>query len=94
MTATYIPTQAGNHGIDYTTDSGKNGFIVGILDERSARTLAAGATLAEKLADLIQYLGQDWDGDSMVEECKQALQEAGQPFEYEVNNDSETDHWI
>jgi len=89
MKATYIATQAGNHGIDYVTDSGKKGFVIGILDEKTARTLAAGPNLAAKLADLIQYLGEDWEDDSMVEECKQALQEAGQPFEYEAPEDDE-----
>jgi hypothetical protein len=32
MTAQYIATQAGNHGIDYVTESGKKGFVIGILD--------------------------------------------------------------
>ncbi len=42
MKAQYIATQAGNHGIDYVTESGKKGFVIGILDEKTARTLAAG----------------------------------------------------
>lgn len=42
MTAIYIQTFNGKHGIDYTTDSGKKGFIHGILDADTARTLAAG----------------------------------------------------
>jgi len=42
MKAQYIATQAGNHGIDYVTESGKKGFVIGILDEQTARTLAAG----------------------------------------------------
>jgi hypothetical protein len=47
MKAQYIATQAGNHGIDYVTESGKKGFVIGILDEKTARTLAAGPELLE-----------------------------------------------
>jgi len=89
MIATHFHNSTLNkHGVDVVTDNGTR-FGIACPDERTARTLAAGANLAAKLADLIQYLGQDWDGDSMVEECKQALQEAGQPFEYEVHEDDE-----
>lgn len=51
----------------------------------NAKLIAAAPTLAARLTDLIQYLGEDWNGDSMVEECKQALADAGVPFEYDDN---------
>jgi hypothetical protein len=63
MKAQYIATQAGNHGIDYVTDSGKKGFVIGILDEKTARTLAAGpeairllATLTEPTEEIKEFL--------------------------------------
>ena len=53
-----------------------------------ARLIAAAPDLAAKLADLIQYLAEDWNGDQMVEECKEALADAGCPFEYEQNENA------
>jgi hypothetical protein len=53
MKSTYIATAAGNHGIDYTTDSGKKGFVIGILDEKTARTLAAGPEAIELLRCMV-----------------------------------------
>lgn len=56
MTATYINTFADNHGIDYTTDTGKKGFIHGILDADTARTLAAGPEAIELVRTLMVQL--------------------------------------
>ena len=55
MKATYQHTFNGNHGIEYTTDKGKKGFIHGILDADTARTLAAGPEAIALLRTVTQY---------------------------------------
>jgi hypothetical protein len=83
MTAQYIATQAGNHGIDYVTDSGKKGFVIGILDERSARTLAAGAELLNACQSVLSTIEGMNVNDASFEEDLQtlraAIQKATQP---------------
>jgi hypothetical protein len=82
MTATYIATAAGNHGIDYVTDSGKKGFVIGILDERTARTLAAGPELLEALQEALDQL-ESWNIESedtfTIKRVREAINKATQP---------------
>lgn len=87
MTAQYIATAAGNHGIDYVTDSGKKGFVIGILDEQTARTLAAGPELLEALKGLLSSYAVDFktitggelNETESVKKAKAAIQKATQP---------------
>jgi hypothetical protein len=74
MTATYIATAAGNHGIDYVTDSGKKGFVIGILDEKTARTLAAGPDSLYHLKVVVEMLGPEWFDQSEVQKAIEYIQ--------------------
>jgi len=55
----------------------------------NALLIASAPKLASKLTALIEWLGKDWDGDSMVEECKELLAEAGCPFEYDEEEEND-----
>ena len=87
MKAQYIATQAGNHGIDYVTDSGKKGFVIGIFDEKTARTLAAGPELLEALESLLSSYAADFktitggelNETESVKKAKAAIEKATQP---------------
>lgn len=69
-------------------DCNQNKLEEGVEASANALLIAAAPKLASKLTALIEWLGKDWDGDSMVEECKELLAEAGCPFEYdEEEND-------
>ena len=74
MKAQYIATQAGNHGIDYVTDSNKKGFVIGILDEQTARTLAAGPDSLYQLKVVVEMLGPEWFDQSEVQKAIEYIQ--------------------
>lgn len=74
MKAQYIATQAGNHGIDYVTDSGKKGFVIGILDEKTARTLAAGPDSLYHLKVVVEMLGSDWHDHEVIAKAIEHIQ--------------------
>ena len=65
--------------------SNDDGIVVAseIPNTNDAQLIAQAPNLALKLESLIEWLGKDWDGDSMVEECKEALAQAGMKFEYD-----------